>query len=177
MDREKLEAQLGRLPIVQYAFFETQELTFTSRVRLVCETDCPRYGASWACPPAVGTVEECRERCLSYPHALLISTMSEVEDLADVEETLATRGPHEEITRQVNALLREQGAETYPLSTESCAICEACTYPKAPCCHPEQMFPCVESHGILILDMAERLGFDFQPGGNLVSWFSLLLYR
>ncbi len=177
MDRAKLEAQLGRLPIVQYAFFKTEELTFTPKVRLVCETDCPRYGASWACPPAVGTVEECRERCLSYPHALLIATMTEVEDLADVEGTLAARGPHEEVTRQVSALLRAQGAETYPLSTESCAICEVCTYPSAPCRRPEQMFPCVESHGILILDTAERLGFDYQPGGNLVSWFSLLLYR
>ena len=61
MDRELLERQLTQLPIVEYLFFETEELTFTPKVRLVCETDCPRYGASWACPPAVGTVEECRE--------------------------------------------------------------------------------------------------------------------
>ena len=39
------------------------------------------------------------------------------------------------------------------------------------------MFPCLESHGILILDTAERLGIEFQPGGNVVTWFSLILYR
>ena len=177
MNRELLEAQLGELPIVQYEFFKTEDLTFTPRVRLVCETDWPRYGSSWACPPAVGTVEECRARCLLYPDALLITTMTEVDDLADIEGTLATRAPHEEITRQVNQLLREQGVETYPLSTESCAICETCTYPDAPCRHPERMFPCVESHGILIIDTAERLGIEFQPGGNVVTWFSLILYR
>ena len=177
MDRKAFEEQLCELPIVQYEFFETSELTFTPRVRQVCETDCDRYGTSWACPPAVGTVEECRERCLSYPHALLLTTMNEVDDIEDLAETLATRTGHEEITRQAAALLQTQGVETYPLSTESCAICPQCTYPDAPCRHPERMYPCVESHGILIIDTAERFGIDFQAGGNIITWFSLILYR
>lgn len=177
VDRALLERQMRELPIVQYEFFDTRELTFSSRVRMVCQSDCPRYGASWACPPAVGTVEECRERCLGYPCALLLTTMNEVDDIADMEGTLATRGGHEEVTHRVNALLRGQGAETYPLSTESCAICDQCTYPDAPCRFPERMFPCVESHGILVLELAERFGIDFQPQGNIVTWFSLILYR
>lgn len=177
MNREVLEAQLRELPIVQYEFLKTDELTFSPRVRAVCEMDCTRYGTSWACPPAVGTVEECRARCLQYPQGLLIATMNEVEDITDLEGALATRVGHEEITRQVDALLRGQGAETYPLSTESCAICRKCSYPGGPCRHPERMYPCVESHGILVLDLAERFGIDFQPGGNIAVWFSLILYR
>ena len=177
MDRSLLERQMSQLPIVQYEFFETTSLTFSPRVRAVCQSDCPRYGTSWACPPAVGTVEACRERCLGYPHALLLTTMSEVEDIGDLEGTLAARTDHEEITRQVNALLLAQGAETYPLSTESCALCPSCTYPEGPCRHPERMFPCVESHGILLIDTAERFGIPFQAGGNIVTWFSLILYR
>lgn len=39
------------------------------------------------------------------------------------------------------------------------------------------MFPCVESHGILVTALAERYGVEFQAGNNLVTWFSLLLYR
>ena len=177
MDRELLAQQLCALPIVQYEFFETSDLLFSDRVRHICRTECPQYGKSWACPPGVGTLEACRERCLRYPRALLITTMNEVADIADLEETLTTRAPHEEVTRQVNALLQAQGAETYPLSTESCAVCQKCAYPDGPCRHPERMFPCLESHGILILDTAERLGIEFQPGGNVVTWFSLILYR
>ena len=177
MDRELFEQQLAELPIVQYEFFETAELTFSPRVRLVCETDCQRYGTSWACPPAVGTVEECHERCLSYPHALLVTTMNEVDDIEDLPATLVTRSSHEEITRQVSELLRAQGVETYPLSTESCAVCKRCAYPDGPCRHPDRMFPCVESHGILIIDTAGRFGIPFQAGGNIVTWFSLILYR
>lgn len=177
MDLERLEAQLSELPIVQYEFIKTEELTFTPRVRSVCETDCPRYGSSWACPPAVGTVEECRARCLSYPQGLLLTTMTEVEDIADIEATLATRQDHEEITRQVNLMLQAQGLETYPLSTESCAICEKCAYPDGACRFPDRMFPCIESQGILIIDTAEKYGIAFQAGGNIVTWFSLILYR
>ena len=130
MDREWIKKQIAELPVAQYEWFETVELTFSPRVRTVCETDCPRYGTSWACPPAVGTVDECRERCLSYPHALLITTMTEVDDIEDLEGTLSTRGSHEEITRQVGELFRAQRAEVYPLSTESCAICRKCAYPE-----------------------------------------------
>ena len=177
MDRELLMRQLCELPVVQYEFFKTDELPFSPRVRYICETECGQYGKSWACPPGVGTLEECRERCMQYPNTLLITTMNEVEDISDLHATLATRAPHEEVTRQVNALVKAQGLETFPLSTESCAICAKCAYPDAPCRHPDRMFPSVESHGILVTDIAERYGIDFQAGGNIVTWFSLILYR
>ncbi len=177
MDRERLEAELAELPIVQYAFFETEELTFTDRVRYVCEHECPQYGRSWACPPAVGTVDECVARCRNYPHALLITTMAEVSDIADMEATLATRAGHEAVTRQVHRLMRDQGTEPLVLSTESCAVCGTCSYPDGPCRRPELMYPCVESQGILVTDIAQRLGIEFQAGNNIVTWFSLLLYR
>jgi len=177
MDRELLEQQMMELPIVQYEYFPTEELVFTEKVRYICRTECSQYGKSWACPPGVGTVEECRRRCLDYPNALLITTMTEVSDIANVEESLATRPEHEEITHRVDAMLRAQGLETYVLSTESCAICEKCSYPDGPCRHREKMYPCVESHGILVTALAETAGVDFYAEGNLVTWFSLIFYR
>ena len=135
------------------------------------------YDTNWACPPAVGTLEECRDRVMAFREGLLIATVTEVSDIANIAETLATRAPHEEITRQVLALVREQAAETLTLSTESCAHCARCTYPHAPCRFPNRMFPCVESHCILVTDLAERHGIDFLAGGNVVTWFSLILYR
>lgn len=177
MNREKLEARLSELPLYQYEFLTPGELTFSERVRAVCEQECPMYGKSWACPPAVGTVEECRERCLAYEHVLLLTSVAEVADTANMEETLATRGAHEALTRQVRALLLECGAsEATALSTEACALCERCAYPDAPCRHPERMFPCVESHGITVTDLAERYGIEFLNAG-MVVWFSLLFYR
>ena len=176
MDKALVEQQLSQLPLFQYEWITTDELVFSDRVRWICQTQCPMYNSTWACPPAVGTVEECRARCLSYPQALMMTSITEVSDIANLEETLATRAPHEELTRQVRDLIAAQGAQTYTLSTEACAICKSCAYPDAPCRHPEKMFPCVESQGILVTDLAEKYGMDFM-NGNIVVWFSLILFR
>lgn len=177
MDRERLEAQLSELPLYQYAFIRTEDLMFSDRIRWICEHECPMYGKTWACPPAVGSVEECRQSCLRFDDALLIATITEVGDIANMEETLATRPAHEEITREVLAMVHKQAKETMVLSTEACAICESCAWPDEPCRHGEKMFPCVESHGIVVTDLAEKTGIDFYAEGNLVTWFSLIFYR
>lgn len=177
MNRTLLEQQLAQLPLLQYEFFSTDELSFSQRVRHICETECPMYNRTWACPPAVGSVEECRQRVLSYPHGLMISSAAEVNDATNLQETLATRGDHEALARQVRDWMREQGLEVYVLSTEACALCESCAWPDSPCRHPDRMFPCVESHGILVTALAERYGIEFLAAGNMVTWYSLLLYR
>ncbi|MCD7859181.1 MAG: DUF2284 domain-containing protein [Firmicutes bacterium] len=177
MFEEELERRLQEFPLYTYHFFSPEELEFSERVRYVCAHECPQYGQSWACPPAVGQVRECRARCLGYQRCLMISTIVEVTDIADVTETLATRPAHEEITNQVAAQMRELGVKPYVLSTESCAICARCAYLDGqPCRHPERMHPCVESHGINLIPMLDELGLTFQYGENVVTWFSLLFY-
>ncbi|MDO4370741.1 MAG: DUF2284 domain-containing protein [Clostridia bacterium] len=177
MNRDFLDAKLAELPLYQYAYIKTADLLFSDRVRWICEHECPMYGKTWACPPAVGSVEECKTRCLQYPDALLIATITEVNDIANIEETLSTRAPHEKITRSVVKLVAPMVEDYMVLSTEACAICDHCAYPSAPCRHPDRMYPCVESHGIIVTDLAEKTNIDFYAEGNLVTWFSLILYR
>ncbi|MCI8597834.1 MAG: DUF2284 domain-containing protein [Lachnospiraceae bacterium] len=177
MEKEKIELQLAEFPVCEYAFIKERDISFLEQIRYICETECPQYGSSWSCPPAVGTVEECRERCSRFQEGFLFTTVAEVSDLENMAEMLDTRMEHEEITRQVRDLFREQCEEVLVLSTESCAICEKCSYPHHPCRHPERMFPCIESYGILVTELAERYGITFMNGGNVVTWFSLILYR
>jgi len=107
----------------------------------------------------------------------MISTITEVRDIADLAETLATRPEHEAITNQVRDLMRQQGVEPYILSTEACAECDRCAILDGePCRMPERMHPCVESHGINVLPIIDELGLTFQYGENVVTWFSLLFY-
>ena len=178
LDREKLEAQLAQLPLYTYHFLSPEELEFSQRIRWICENECPMYGKTWACPPGVGSVEECQQKCMRYVNCLMIATITEVNDIANIEETLSTRGPHEALTTQVRDLMQEQGVQPYTLSTEACALCERCAYLDGlPCRLPEKMHPCVESHGINILPLLETLGLEFQYGENVVTWFSLLFYN
>ena len=127
MNREFLEQQLSELPLYIYDFFDPRELEFSSRIRWICEHECPMYGKSWACPPGVGTVDCCRQICMAYDHCLLISSIVEVRDIADMEETLATRPEHEALTEQVRELMKEQGVDPFILSTEACLCRPACS--------------------------------------------------
>ena len=178
MNRERLEEQLAELPLYLYDFLDPKELEFSERIRWICQHECPMYGKTWACPPGVGSVESCREKCLSYKNCLMIATMAEVSDIADIQQTLATRPEHEEITNQVGAAMEALGAKPYILSTEACTLCQRCAILDGqPCRHPERMHPCVESHGINIIPALESRGLEFQYGENVVTWVSQLFYQ
>ena len=85
MDRKKIETQIAALPICAYAFFPVSDIPFKEEVRYICRTECPRYGKSWSCPPATGSLEECRKRCGAYAGGFLFTTMAEAGDLEDFE--------------------------------------------------------------------------------------------
>lgn len=178
LNRELLEAQLAQLPLYIYGFIDPRELEFSQRVRWICQHECSMYGKSWACPPGVGSVESCQAKCLSYDQCLMVSTITEVADISDLQATLATRVDHEALTDQVAELMRQQGIAPYVLSTEACAICEKCAILDGqPCRFPEKMHPCVESQGINVIPVLENMGLPFQYGENVVTWVSLLLFR
>ena len=136
--QETIESLIAQYPVCQYAFLKPEDLTFPERVRQICESECPRYGTTWACPPGVGTVEECRKECLEYEDVILVTTLAEVEDTAILEETLKTREGHEEVIRSLRKDLKEAGWQVLALSTESCEICPKCAYPDAPCRFPQK---------------------------------------
>ena len=178
IDREKLEQQLSQLPLYTYFYIDPNALEFSQRIRYICQHECPMYGKTWACPPAVGEVEDCKAKCLSYKNCLVIGTIVEVADSADVPGTLETRADHEKVTNQVRDLMREQGVQPYILSTEACAVCERCAYLDGlPCRMPGKMHPCVESHGINVIPTLEQNGLDFIYGTNIVTWYSLLFFN
>ena len=177
MNRELLDQKLAELPLYIYDHLDLEELEFSSRIRWICENECPMYGKSWACPPGVGTVDYCQKKCLSYKNCLMISTIVEVADITNIDETLATRPDHEAVTNEVRDIMRQLGEEPYILSTEACTLCQRCAILDGePCRFPEKMHPCVESHGINVVDVLEQRGLEFQFGANVVTWISLMFY-
>ena len=177
MNKELLMEKLSELPLYIYDFIDPKDLEFNSRIRWICENECPMYGKSWACPPGVGSLNQCKGKCLQHENCLLISSIVEVNDIADMEETLATRPGHEALTNEVAAIMEEMGVKPYILSTEACTICERCAILDGqPCRFPEKMHPCVESHCINVVPILEANGLEFQFGANVVTWISLLFF-
>ena len=164
IDKERLEAELSALPLYAYFYTDPETIEFSDRIRWICQNECPMYGKSWACPPGVGEVRDCKAKCLGYNNCLVVGTITETESIADLETSLKTRPEHEAVTNQVRDMLRAQG--------ERCAILDG-----EPCRMPERMHPCVESHGINIIPTLEENGLDFQYGGNIITWYSLLFFN
>ena len=176
--KHKIEEKISELPLMQYEWTIPEELTFKEEVRQICKQECPMYGKSWSCPPAVGTVEMCKERCMNYQGVFLFTTIAEVSDIANMEEALQTRFEHEEITRTLGQIFLEEGLEVMLLSSESCAICDSCAYCEGESCrHPEYMIPCIESQGILVTALAEKYDIPFLESMTAIQWFGLILYR
>jgi len=178
MDRARLEEQLTQLPLYVYLYIDPKGLEFSDRIRYICSTECPMYNKTWACPPGTGEVSECEKKCLGYTSCLLVGTITETEDISNMENTLATRPEHEAITNQIREFFREQGVEPYILSTEACSICERCAYLDGePCRMPERMHPCIESHGINLIPTLEENGLDFYYSTDVITWYSLLFFN
>ena len=175
---EKFEEFISQYPIYEYRLLNTEEIKVRDRVRTICKEECERYGTTWACPPAVGSLKECEERIHSYQKGIFFSSVAEVSDVMNMPEMLATRDAHEELTTKVAAFLQGEGFETFTLSTESCDLCEHCAYLEGkPCRFPEKMHPCLESHGVVVNELVEKHSMEYNLGGNTILWFSLVLFR
>ena len=102
---EKFEEFISQYPIFEYRILDTKDITIQERVRTICQEECERYDSTWACPPAVGTLQECEKKIKSYPQAVFFSSVAEVSDIMNMEEMLSTRRAHEDLTTEVGKYL------------------------------------------------------------------------
>ena len=73
--REKVKDAAMQSGMGQTEFISVKELVLYPEIRKICEENtCRNYGTTWACPPAVGTLEECRERLNRYDTMLLFTS-------------------------------------------------------------------------------------------------------
>ena len=71
LNTDRFEEFISQYPIYEYRLVDTAEIEVRERVRIICKQECERYGTTWACPPAVGSLEECGKRIHSYPNGIL----------------------------------------------------------------------------------------------------------
>ena len=61
-------------------------LELRREVREMCAANtCGMYGKNLACPPACGTLEQCREQVRRYSVGVLVQTVGDIEDSMDFE--------------------------------------------------------------------------------------------
>lgn len=178
MNKNIIEEKIKDLPIHEYTFFKSEDVFFSDEVRGFCvDNKCGMYGTSWACPPIVGSIEECRQQCLQYEDVLLFTTATEVKSSFDMKGWLTARKKHENLTDQIAKVFRAIEENSLILSTEGCTVCKTCTYPDAPCRFPERMYPATEGYGILVMQQAKQCKIKYNNGPNTVTYFSMIFFN
>ena len=173
----EIEEFISRFPIYQYAFLKPEDIDYSDKVRLFCKRDCPSYDTNWSCPPAIPKVSKCRARCSEYDAALLFSSVGNTEEEYTKAKRAESKQVHEELTKHVEDFLINNGCMVYTLTSDACTLCPKCTFPHEYCRHAELMHPCIESHGIVISELAEKADMDYNMGQKLHLWFSLIYYK
>lgn len=171
------ERDLREIGIHEYGLMAPVEISFEPVIRRICEDNtCRLYGTTWACPPAVGTVEECQARCLQYQTAMVFNAVYSLEDSFDYEGMMRGHGAFKDLCDRLYTLAKTQLYEFLLLSNEGCKRCASCTYPTAPCRQPERLFPSLEGFGIHVSQLADCANIKYVNGENTVTYFGMLLY-
>ena len=166
-------------PIHEYAFIEPQKLTFSAAVREACESNmCGRYGKCWTCPPGAGDWQKLRDHYMEYSHAFVYTTCHELEDSFDFEGMTSASKAHSELDDAFFDYLSENIDEPHELAgAGSCSLCgDACTYPDAPCRHPDRARRSMEACGMEVTTLAKDCGIHYMNGENTVTYFSILFW-
>ena len=171
------ERELKEIGIHQYGVISPAEIVFDQEIRAICEQNsCRQYGKTWACPPAVGTVAQCRERCLGYGEALVFNAVYPLADSFDYAGMAAGHRNFKALCDRLYALASGQFPRFLLLSNEGCVRCSHCTYPEGGCRMPEMLFPSIEGFGIQVAALAAAAGIGYNNGPHTVTYFGMLLY-
>lgn len=151
-------------------------LSFLPEVREMCRADrCNIYGKCWTCPPACGTLEECRERAAGYRRGFLVQTVGKLDDDFDYENMQETMEKHQSAFMCLADKLREEYPDMLPLGAGGCKICAACTYPDAPCRFPEKAHSSMEAYGLWVSDVCTKNNLPYNHGKLTIAYTSCFL--
>jgi predicted metal-binding protein len=152
---------------------------FTEEVRRMCAEDlCGEYGKTWCCPPAVGTVNECRERAWKYEKMLVFSVKYALLDNADFNGMATAMKDFRLRAQSLNEEAKSYLRDCLMLGNEGCGTCEICTYPDHPCRFPDKVHGSIESYGIFVNKLAALAGIaGYTEREKTVTYFGALLYN
>lgn len=159
-------------------FVEISDLTFHSDYREICRQNvCRCYGTTWACPPGVGTEEECIARLRSYDKMLLFSKVYELEDSFDIEGMHESGADFRDCVERLSETVNQYLPRYLMLANGGCHKCDPCTYPDAPCRFPDQVFHSMSSYLFTVSAVAKLAGLTYNNGPNTVTYFGAILFH
>lgn len=163
--------------INESVFLNVSEIPFDEKWRSYCSANlCGRYGTTWNCPPAAGTLKYCMKHAQGFAKAFVFTHSGKVDGFSDNETMDALRNETMDILFDICKKLENNNISFQALGCGSCNECKKCTYPDFPCRFPERAVPPVESYGIDVASLAQSKGLTYFAGDGTVTFFCIILY-
>ncbi|MDR0469661.1 MAG: DUF2284 domain-containing protein [Peptococcaceae bacterium] len=163
--------------VTEYGVVDPKDVEFTEEVRKYCEDNkCRKYGTTWACPPAVGTVDECRARAQSFSRMIVFSVKYDISDSFDFEGMKRGMMAFKSVADSVDDGMKALPGSCLILGNEGCGKCGECTYPDAPCRFPDKVHGSIEGYGIFVNKLAAQAGIRYNNGPDTITYFGAVLY-
>lgn len=175
--QETIFRNARRVGLTEIGEVDMELLEHEEWVRTLCEENaCHNYGTSWACPPAVGTLQECRDLCAEYDHMLLFDRVYKLKDSYDLEGMDEAMRQFRKTVDRFDEIVGSLPRRHLFLANGGCTTCARCTWPDAPCRFPGRLHPSIEGLGLNIMKLADRSGLSYNHGYKTITLFGALLY-
>lgn len=157
---------------------DAAQLRVRAEVRDMCASGrCQRYGKSWSCPPACGSLEHITAILAQYQSGVLVQTTAQMDGDFDAQAIEEAGRRHKAnfftFARQARLLY----PDCLPLTAGSCTLCRSCTYPDRPCRFPAKRLSSMEAFGLLVSEVCTGAGLAYYYGPGTLSFSSCILTK
>lgn len=162
------------------AFMLAKDVVLSREFRDACAANrCGLYGKCYMCPPDCGDIDTLMARVHSFSDALLLQTVSPLEDSYDFEGMVAAGKKHADLTRELWEKLRTVlPSDSLCLSKGGCGFCKQCAKVTGePCRFPENALSSLEAYGVSVSETVAKTALKYINGQNTVTYFSLILFN
>ncbi|TGE36208.1 DUF2284 domain-containing protein [Desulfosporosinus fructosivorans] len=160
---------------------EVAEIKFNEDFRKLCEQNsCGSYNKNWMCPPAVGPINDLKEKALGFKQGLLFQTVHPLSSSLDWKGMLEGGVNHTKIFRKILQSMENNKnlKEILPLNAGPCTYCAKCAYLIGEKCQfPDKAVSSVEANGIDVMALVKASGIPYNNGANTVSYVALILFN
>ena len=152
----------------------TGAIDFSPDVVKACEMNtCGKYNKCWTCPPAVGTLDEQKQKISAFSSAFVFTTTYQLEDSFDYEGMQAAKSIHNRLTAEMHGYF---GRSNPVYGAGGCEICTPCAWP-GPCVFPDKAYSSIEAAGINVTGLSRAAHLRYNNGKNTVTYFSMILFN
>ena len=176
IDIEKLKEKGKECGFTVVETLNCHTIEVRPEVRDMCKSgSCHVYGKRWSCPPACGTLDECKEEISRYSKGILVQTVGKIEDSMDGEGMMRAEAEHKDHFLEFEKYLRKKWPNMLSLSAGSCTKCKECTYPDEPCRFPGAAFSSMEAYGLLVTQVCQANKVKYYYGPCTIAYTSCYL--